>query len=280
MVTQPNAQEADQAGQGDAQPQKEKRTAVRSPLLFPAYSFGEALRIAEKVEQTGGGKLNEDTLAIALSLSVKSSGFLLRALTARQFKLLQKSGQTLETTSLAKEILKPVSEEEKLHAIRESFLSIPLFNAVASRFKGQNLPQGEVLRNILERELRIPHDRVSAAERVLMDSAREAKVLVTSGNNTYIAPGMVPQIAPQTESVKTGEDLRENGKQIKDGRGYHAIDNGKGSHVLSSSSGELLTISAVDLAEFEQTEFDQIWGAIGKIVKKRGQRLLEQEKNK
>jgi hypothetical protein len=253
---------------------------VRSPLLFPVYSFGEALRIAEKVEKTGGGRLNEDTLAIALSVSVKSSGFLLRALTARQFKLLQKSGQILETTSLAKAILKPVNEEEKLHAIRESFLSIPLFNAVASRFKGQNLPQSEVLRNILERELRIPHDRVSAAERVLMDSAREAKVLVTSGNNTYLAPDMVPQVSPQIESVKTGEDLRETGKQIKDGGDYHAIDNGKESHVLSSSSGELLTISAVDLAEFEQTEFDQIWGAIGKIVKKRGQRLLDQEKNK
>lgn len=267
MVTQQNGQETDQ-------PQKGKRTAVRSPLLFPVYSFGDALRIAEKVEQAGGGRLNEDTLAIALSMSVKSSGFLLRSLTARQFKLLQKSGQTLETTSLAKAILKPVNEEEKLQAIRESFLSIPLFNAVASRFKGQNLPQGQVLRNILERELRIPHDRVAAAERVLMDSAREAKVLVTSGNNTYLAPDMA------TEAIKTGEDLhRTAGKQVKDESDYLAIDNGKQSRFISSSSGDLLTISAVDLAEFEQDEFDQIWGAIGKIVKKRGQRLLEQEKN-
>lgn len=277
MVTESGTQETDQAAQNDTQSEKVKRTAVRSPLLFPVYSFGEALRIAEKVEQTGGGRLNEDTLAIALSMSVKSSGFLLRSLTARQFKLLQKSGQTLETTSLAKAILKPVNDEEKLQAIRESFLSIPLFNAVASRFKGQNLPQGQVLRNILERELRIPHDRVSAAERVLMDSAREAKVLVTSGNNTYLAPEM----ATQTSPIKVGEDLHETtGKQIKDEGDDHAIDNTKQSRVISSSSGDLLTISAVDLAEFEDTEFDEIWGAIGKIVKKRGQRLLEKEKNK
>jgi hypothetical protein len=283
MVTQPNGQEADQAVQSDAQPQKEKRTAVRSPLLFPVYSFGEALRIAGKVEQAGGGKLNEDTLAVALSMSVKSSGFLLRSLTARQFKLLQRSGKTLETTPLAKAILKPVNDEEKLHAIRESFLSIPLFNAVASRFKGQNLPQGEVLRNILERELRIPHDRVAAAERVLMDSAREAKLLVPSGSNTYLAPDMPPQMtAPQAEPIRTEDDLRGMvGRQDKNGSDSRTlVDKAKESRVLSSSSGDLLTISAVDLAEFKDPEFDEIWGAIGKIVKKRGQRLLEQEKNK
>lgn len=276
MTTESNAQETDQAVQNSTQPQKERRTAVRSPLLFPVYSFGEALRIAEKVEQTGGGKLNEDTLAIAVSMSVKSSGFLLRSLTARQFKLLQKSGKTLETTSLAKAILKPVNEDEKLNAIRESFLSIPLFNAVASRFKGQNLPKGEVLRNILERELRIPHDRVAAAERVLMDSARETNLLVTSGNNTYLAPEMVPQVG----AIKTGEELRGTStKQDKGEIDYDAKGNIREPRP-SSTSGELLTISAVDLAELEETEFDEIWGAIGKIVKKRGQRLLEQEKNK
>ena len=259
---------------------KEKRTAVRSPLLFPVYSFGEALRIAEKVEQTGGGKLNEDTLAVALSLSVKSSGFLLRALTARQFKLLQKSGPTLETTSLAKAIIKPVNEEEKLHAIRESFLSIPLFNAVASRFKGQNLPQGDVFRNILERELRIPHDRVGAAERVLMDSAREAKLLTTSGNNTYL----VTDMPVQAGTIKPSEDLRKDGQPMDnepekptEGQG---VSVSKERYVSPTLPGELLTISAVDLAEFEPEEFNEVWGAIGKIVMKRGKRLLEQENKK
>lgn len=106
--------------------QKERRTAIRSPLLFPAYHFGEARKVAETVENKGGGKLEEHTLAIALGMSVKSSGFLLRALTARQFKLLQKNGNMLETTALAKQIFKPINEEERNHAMRESFLSIPL----------------------------------------------------------------------------------------------------------------------------------------------------------
>ncbi len=253
--------------------QTKRRTAVRSPLLFPAYDFGEACRIAEKVETAGAGKLEESTLAIALNMSVKSSGFLLRALTGRQFKLIQKRGALLETTSLAKAIFKPVNNEEKHHAMRESFLSIPLFNAIAARFKGQPLPVGEVFRNILERELRIPHSRVAAAERVFLDSSREAEILTTSGNKTYFAPSMDTTIPPVSEKEPP---IDEGNGERDEGREDEGSSSSKG-HNIPPSSGGLLTISALDLAEFEPKEFDEVWSAIGKIVMKRGKRQLEQE---
>lgn len=269
----PGAQQVEQ----QAVPQTARRTAVRSPLLFPVYHFGEARRIAEKVETMGAGKMDEATLAIALGMSVKSSGFLLRALTARQFKLLQKNGAMLETTQLAKAIFKPVNATEQLNAMKESFLSVPLFNAVAARFKGQPFPQGDVFRNILERELRIPHDRVSAAERVLLDSAREAKVLTVSGTNTYLAADMTGQgTTPEPQVIEQQKGSED--RQVKVNKDEQ--DSDKTKRQGSPSSGELLTISAVDLAEFEPKEFDEVWGAIGKIVMKRGKRLLEQENKK
>jgi hypothetical protein len=254
---------------------KKKRTAVRSPLLFPAYDFGEACRIAEKVETTGAGKLEEATLAIALNMSVKSSGFLLRSLTARQFKLLQKNGPVLETTKLAKSIFKPISNEEKINAMRESFLSIPLFNTIATRFKGQPIPQGDVFRNILERELRIPQSRIVSAERVFLDSAREAQVLTTSGSKTYLTASVdTGLITPEEERIHS-EEIGYEGN-VEEQRQHEYMSSARGRNI-SSSSGDLLTISAMDLAEFDPKEFNEIWGAIGKIVVKRGKRLLEQE---
>lgn len=102
-----------------------------------------------------------------------------------------------------------------------------------------------------------------------MDSAREAKLLVISGNNTYLAPDMPAQVdTPKTEdNISKQEQPPDNPPAGKE----------KEHHILSPSSGELLTISAVDLAEFEPEEFDEVWGAIGKIVMKRGKRLLEQD---
>lgn len=163
------------------------RTHKRSPYLFPAYDFGLARQIAEKVERDGAGSLSEETLAIALRLSVKSSGFQLKALASRQFGLITKQGPMLTTTPLAKAIFKPINEAEKKNALIESFMAIPLFREVATRFKGRPLPQGQDFRNILERELGIDSRRVSDAERVLTDSARETGVMVNSGGSIYLS---------------------------------------------------------------------------------------------
>lgn len=164
-----------------------RKPRVKATYMFPAYDLGSALQLARKVDSDGGGSLTEETLAINLGVSAKSSGYRLKCLAARQFGLLSKQRERLTTTSLTQAILKPTSDEEKANALKEAFTKIPLFSAVATKYKGQPLPQGETFRNILDREFRIERDRVIAAERVLMDSAREASVLVISGSNTYLS---------------------------------------------------------------------------------------------
>lgn len=243
---------------------KKRKAPVRSPYLFPAYDFGEARRISERVERDGGGSLTEETLAIALHLSAKSSGFKLRALTARQFKLLAKQGQHLITTPLAKSMLKPVSEQERNNAVTESFMSIPLFRAVATRFKGQTLPQGEAFRNILEREFKIPGARVGAAERALMDSAREAGLLHTAGDKVYLTTEFMPTgQQPVVTGIQPSYAQPTSPNQMPESRGIR--------------EGGILTVSEQDLTEFDDNEFDEIWQALGKIVRIRGKRQRDKE---
>jgi len=249
----------EQESANQTKPKEPPKKRMRSPYLFPAYDFSMARQIAERVEKDGAGSLSEETLAIALHLSAKSSGFQLKTLTARQFGLLTKQRETLSTTPMAKAIFKPTTESEKAKALIDSFLAIPLFREVATRFKGQPLPQGQAFRNILEREFQVDSKRVSDAERVLMDSAREAGVLVTSGSNTYLSTERAT-VAQPSYAIDSGID-------------QPAPPTPPGP---STSSTGMLTVSENDLAEFSDSEFGEIWQALGKIVRARGRRQLQQ----
>lgn len=233
-----------------AETQPKKR--VRSPYLFPAYGLGHAIQVAQRVETDGGGTLSEETLAIALGgSSTKSSTFRLQTLTPRQFGLLDKNGPNLSTTSLAKAIFKPTSDQEKANALWNAFLSIPLFRAVAERFEGHPVPQREAIRNILEREFGLQHNRVADAERVLMGSAREAGAMQTSGGNVYLALAGIA--ATTTAPAQPAQEP------------------------VQPSAGGQFAVTEQDLALLDDDEFESLWTGLGKIARRRGRRQLDAE---
>ena len=248
----------------DQQSSQKRKRPVKSEYLFPAYDLGAGLKVAERVEMDGGGTLTEEALAIALKESAKSSSFRLRALTSRQFGLINKNGPTLSTTALAKAVFKPTTEQEKAQALASTFLNIPLFKAVADRFKGTPLPQQDALRNILEREFKIEHLRVSTAERILLDSAREAGVIRTSGGSSYLAPDVTQS---QVDQPINPPETPSSGQPPP----------GESPSARPRSQGGILDISEEDLADFQDEEFEQIWNALGMIVRKRGQRIKEHQ---
>ena len=249
----------------ESQPQKR----IRSPYLFPAYGIATALQVGQIVESDGGGSLSETALAMAMSSSAKSSTFRLKTLTAKQFGIVTKNGPNLLTTPLAKAIFKPTRDSEKAGALATAFLSIPLFREVAQRYKGQPLPNSGSLRNILERELGIIGKRVPNAERVLMDSARDAGVLRSSGSNTYVAPatdgGAViegsPTVPPEPSVGLAGEIPAANDTD----------------RVEPPRQAGQFTLSEEDLALLKDDEFDTFWTGLGKIARRRGQRKLASE---
>lgn len=177
--------EEKQESQGVQRPKGRKRP-VKAEFHFPIYPFTTALEIAEKVEKEGAGSLPETALAISLGLSVKSSGFQLKVLTAKQFGLLLKQGDNLITTQAAKSIFKPFSDEEKAAALAQAFYKIPLFKAVSGKYQGSPLPPDEALKNVLEREFRVTHERLSSAQSMLINSAKTAGVLQESQGKTYL----------------------------------------------------------------------------------------------
>ena len=249
-----------------------RKARRKSVYLFPAYGFTMALDIARQVEESGGGTLTEETLAVNLGLSKNSSGFRLKCLAARQFNLLSKQGATVSTTSIAKAILKPTSNEDALRGYRQSFLSIPLFQAVAERYLGQRLPDSQTLRNVLEREFMVEHKRVQQAERLLLDSARDTYLLKHRGDGTYLTisdsplgPLDEPGLPIDSEVGRLGEIFSQS--PIQDG----ALPQPQ-PRLDSPSPSNTITFSLDEIGQLREEDFETVWQAFGILVRARGTR--------
>ena len=239
-----------------------RKARQRSVYLFPAYGFTTALDIARRVEESGGGSLSEETLAVNLGLSVKSSGFRLKSLAARQFQLVVKQGDTLSTTPVAKAILKPTSGEDAQRGYRQSFLAIPLFQAVSERYQGQRLPDSQTLRNVLEREFHVEHSRVQQAERMLLDSARDAHLLKHQGDGTYLAA---------TDDVNGAFDEAGGmGPNFLEAADYPAMaGNAPSPRAIPTAPVNTITFTLEEIGQLNAEDFEIVWQAIGILVRAR-----------
>ena len=246
-----------------------RKTRQRSVYLFPAYGFTTALDIARRVEESGGGSLTEETLAINLGLSAKSSGFRLKSLAARQFQLISKQGDTLFTTPVAKAIFKPTSGDDAQRGFREAFLSIPLFQAVAERYRGQRLPDSQTLRNVLEREFYVEHTRVQQAERMLLDSARDAHLLKHTSDGTYLAvsDGGLGSPDEYGTSLNSPFDLSspQNGA-------HHQSATAQQTTIVPAN---VLTFTIEEIGDLDADEFESVWHALGILIRARRRRKAD-----
>ena len=248
-----------------------RKARQRSAYPFPAYGFSLALDIARLVEESGGGTLSEETLAVNLSLSKKSSGFRLKCLAARNFNLLVKEGPTISTTPIAKAILKPTSDEDAMWGYRQSFLSIPLFQAVAERYRDQRLPDSPTLRNVLEREFLVEHSRVQQAERLLKESARDTFLLQNRGDGVYLAISDLPSGSLEYEGMRGDSEPGLGEAQ------FPAMAIGGLSPALpypnSTSVTTTIAFSLEEIGQLRGEEFGKVWEAIGILVKARSARI-------
>ena len=246
-----------------------RKARRRSVYQFPAYGFSMALQIARQVEESGGGTLTEETLAVNLGLSKTSSGFRLKCLAARHFGLLVKHGASVTTTSVAKAILKPTSDDDALRGYQQSFLSIPLFQAVAERYRGQRLPDSQTLRNVLEREFLVEPKRVQQAERMLLDSARDTFLLQHRNDGTYLNVSERTPWGEEEAGIYTDYELPW-------GLGSPAlpevIDRGPRS-LPATASVNTFSFSLDEVAQLSHEDFEQVWRAVGILVRARGARL-------
>jgi hypothetical protein len=107
---------------------------------YPEYKITDSIQVAQIVEEQFKGKVeNQAALAAALGhKTLKSGGYIGKITALRRYGLVSGRGELI-TTQLAKQILHPMSEEEKTEAIAEAMENVELFKKIFERL-GETIP--------------------------------------------------------------------------------------------------------------------------------------------
>lgn len=130
--------------------EKIKKIKERS-VAYPSVTLEEALnRLQELQSNHGSGPYSREDAARGMGYS-SISGASTRAVAALvHYGLLDRSGNAYTQSKIAREILFPVSDQAKSHAITQAAHSPRLFETLIKKYAGQAIPT--MLDNILIRE--------------------------------------------------------------------------------------------------------------------------------
>jgi len=107
---------------------------------YPDNTLTDSIQVAQIIDDQFKGKVeNQAALSAALGhKTVKSGGYIGKITALRRYGLVSGRGE-LTTTQLAKQILHPISEEEKTEAIAVAMENVELFKRIFERL-GQTMP--------------------------------------------------------------------------------------------------------------------------------------------
>ncbi len=216
-------QKPEQTTEGQTAPKGRSKSAIG----YPYFDLDASIKVAEAIHMQGGGACSPDQLAHWLDYkSTRSGTFLTRVAAAKQFGLIEGSGDRLTVADRALAILAPVMPSDAIRSRAEAFLNVALFDRVYNDFRGKTLPPEVGLSNLFQNTYKIVPDRVPAAVRVFSASARQAEFLVGAGDNTrLIQPSGAATSALNQEQAKDAEkpketpDTPDKPKQLSGGTG-------------------------------------------------------------
>jgi hypothetical protein len=178
-----------------------------SGVAYPYFDHDTSIKVAEVIQNVGGGSCASDFLAAKLGYaSIRSGTYLTRVAAARMFGYVSTSDGNFFVTERGRAIVSPVMPEDSVVAKVEGFLSVPLFSRVFDEFKGKQLPPDVGLGNLFLNTYKIVPDRVDSALRVFLSSAEQCGFF-QSGRDRLIKPSVSqshvkPPVTPETPATQ------------------------------------------------------------------------------
>jgi hypothetical protein len=188
---------------------------------YPRASMKSAMELADAVDSLGGAC----TLEMAAERLGKKVGgaFQAQISAGTKYQLLGSKSQKLSVSQLYREIKLAYDDGERAAKLRQSLLSVPVFQAVWVRFAGKELPLAH-FEKLLIREFQIPDDWGSRVEGYFLEGARMSGLL--DENNRLRADdsadeandrieSLVPLGTPTAVSPSPSTELIEEGAAIE-----------------------------------------------------------------
>jgi hypothetical protein len=169
---------------------------------YPGVSLAESLKLVESIDRLGLDGLPAPEIASALGFrNIKTNTFSAPLSAARQFGLLNLTGNGYTLSPLAREILHPVDLAEVPRLHRQALLKPPLYGELAERLTGKRVPDATILGNVLYHNHNIIASAKQSAAEAFLESARFAGAL---GDDLVFEPEghKTPSVAAAVTSEK------------------------------------------------------------------------------
>jgi hypothetical protein len=171
-----------------ARPRRERSTR------YPGVSLPESVKLCASLDNLGLDGLSAPAIAAALGYTnIKTNTFSARLSAARQFGLLNLTGDGYALLPLARAILHPVEPAELPRLYRQALLKPPLYAELAERLAGKRLPEPTILGNVLYHNYQIIASAKRAAAEAFLESSRFAGCV---GDDQVFHPEGAPGAAP------------------------------------------------------------------------------------
>jgi hypothetical protein len=169
---------------------------------YPRHSLERALRIPKAIlEQNAGRECTEQESASFVGITYNKGPYVLELSSASKFGLLERSSGKVRLTDLARMILRPQEEGTRLKGLRNAVLKAPEISDVYKHYRGENLPDDQLLSNTLVDEFRIPQDKLAKFKAIFRASLEYAKLIEeTNGRSRIIDVSGAGEVPVETEA--------------------------------------------------------------------------------
>ena len=153
------------------------------------------------------GSMDRVLLAGRLGTTPASSAFVIRLGSCERYGLTGSSGGIVELTPRGEAAAAPSSPEERQRALLEAALEPELFRRFYAAYDGQKLPDDDMARNMLRRDLGVEDELTAECLDVLKQNGLYAGLLGDVGGSLYVSangahagqPTGTPTEAPSSE---------------------------------------------------------------------------------
>ncbi|HSH56197.1 MAG TPA: hypothetical protein VK983_05245 [Candidatus Limnocylindrales bacterium] len=176
---------------------------------YPFLNLAEAVeRVSILRKNLGSGPYGNESIIKALGYN-GPSGAANRALASlSHYQLLERTGDGYKLSDLSTRIVRPISEEDKIQAIREAAGKPKLFRELLDLYNGEELPK--MLDNYLIHQLKMTDDAAKKASNVFKKTINFAGLVDASGNlQSY---KIEEKLGNETPSITGSTHLIEHGR--------------------------------------------------------------------
>jgi len=252
---------------GDSEPssgeENKKRKRLPKGSVPPSLNLEEASDITNRIYELAGSEASYDVVARITGNSTRSSTFLNKIITLKNYGLILDVNRTITLTESGRKIAGPRTPTERALALKQAFLNIGLYSTVYEKFKGRLLPPDEFLINtfadyVPTRELAsawMDNFKKSAKKAGLLELRQDGKTVVLEtinpSHHAEFVEAEPPPVEQKTDVVKqpviesqppiTGSQYSGNGIPKKSNFGHVSKISLSGSREAEFSIPDKLT---------------------------------------